>query len=86
MIFRILFLAMTCDEAPDLGANAGVYTHNWDNTNLYQTEINITCPPGKAFDTIFVKSVINNCTSQSSSEPRIRWKDNENYTLPTCIR
>ena len=77
---------MTCDEAPDLGENSGVSGYIWDNTNLYQKEINITCPPGKAFDTIYEKSVINNCTSQSSSETGIRWKYNENYTLPACIR
>ena len=77
---------MTCDETPDLGANSGVGGYSWDNSNLYQKEINITCPPGKAFDTIYEKSVINNCTSQSSSETGIRWKYNENNTLTTCIR
>ena len=40
------FLAMTCDETPDLGENSQVQSYTWSNAKLFQTMINFTCPVG----------------------------------------
>ena len=87
--FFILFaLAMKCEETPDVGQNlaAGSVSYSWDNSILYQTNISLSCLPGRAFDTEFKRSLINNCVLQSASETGVRWKYNADHALPACIR
>ena len=41
---------------------------------------------GQAFDTIYNRTVENQCGVHDPSSSVITWKYNENNTLPTCIR
>ena len=79
---------MKCEETPDVGQNlaVGSVSYSWDNSILYQTNISLSCLPGRAFNTEFKRSLINNCVLQSASETEVRWKYNADHALPACIR
>ena len=41
---------------------------------------------GQAFDTIYNRTIDNQCGAHDPSSAEISWKYNENNTLPACIR
>ena len=84
----LIILAMKCEETPDVGQNfpVGDVSYAWDNSILYQTNISLSCLPGRAFDTVYLREVTNNCTLQTASDTAVRWKYNADHPLPPCIR
>ena len=78
---------MVCDTSqPDIGASAGVESHDWDYLNLYRTNITLSCPFGQAFDTNYTKELVNSCNYQSLDATELDWTYNANNPLPNCIR
>ena len=39
---------MVCEDTPDKGENSGAQGYLWDDLNLYQRQINVSCPVGKS--------------------------------------
>ena len=76
---------MVCEDTPDLGANSNIEGYTWNNQNVYRTMINITCPIGKAFDTLYVREIVNQCGKHDASSSEVTWKYNSNNPLPNCI-
>ena len=53
-------IAMTCKEAPDTGAAAGIESHNYDGVSKrYQTSYTFKCPFGKNY-LRFKQNILNN--------------------------
>ena len=78
------FVAMKCEDNPDLGANSGA-TYSWNNKIFYKTNITVTCPLGKAFQGIWKRSVTNQCNKQAPADTQVTWTYNDDRPLPNCV-
>ena len=45
--YLLMFIAMECQDTPDLGSSANVISYSWNSQTIVQTEITLSCEFGE---------------------------------------